>query len=584
MAVSVAWDGNGRQFTANSGSDTVTIVKYAGSGGSPSAAAADGSIEGSTAITVQVSKQGIAMFVTLPSALNFSTTEAGQLIYVWGNFLAASLLNTQAANGFGICLSSGTPTASNYSLFTYYGSDNYAGGWVRMILDPTKTRSGGAGTLNTSNITHIGVFADVGGTTARFDNLIIDACDVGNGLIVTGTSTLGLFNELLTNEATQRYGVIRALNDSNTSIEIAGTVTLGDTTAAASTITDEDSKIFAAEPLYYQGGVVDAVPLTFAGINVVGGSGTNSLSLGQPVSTTGGRNGISIVGNDSYNFGIDFSDGNVETGNWYGCSFENLTGTLSFDAAAHNFKGNSISGCAGFSFVTGSEAVDCAFVNSGLITLNGTAALTSCVVTESSATSAVTTNDLANLSSCSFTKGANTSHAVELTSIGGGSMNWTCQLNNYVSGSTGSPVTAGTSGNEAIYVNVGSGTLTINVSDGAAIPSIRSAGATVNVVAGQRTFTVTVKNIDTNTALENARVYVTAAAGGGLSEGTVIIDKVLTNASGQVSDIRSYGSDQPYTGTVRLASLGNYYKATTISGTISSSTNTSINVSLIPDD
>ena len=115
MTVSVAWDGNGRQFTANNGSDSVTVVKYAGSGGSPSAAAADGSIEGSTAITVQVSKQGIALFVAVPSALNFSTTESGQLIYVWGNFLAASLLNTQAANGFGICLSSGTPTASTVS-------------------------------------------------------------------------------------------------------------------------------------------------------------------------------------------------------------------------------------------------------------------------------------------------------------------------------------------------------------------------------------------------------------------------------------------------------------------------------------
>jgi len=583
MTVSVAWDGNGRQFTANNGSDSVTVVKYAGSGGSPSAAAADGSIEGSTAITVQVSKQGVALFVAVPSALNFSTTESGQLIYVWGNFLAASLLNNQAANGFGICLSSGTPTASNYSLFTYYGSDNYAGGWVRMILDPTKTRSGGAGTLNTSNITHIGVFADVGGTTARFDNLILDACDVGNGLIITGTSTLGLFNELLTNEATQRYGIVRSLNDSNSAVEIAGTLTLGDTSATASTITDEDSKIFAAEPIYYQGAEVNAVPNTFAAINVVGGSGTNSLSLGQPVSTTGGRNGISIVGNDSYTFGIDFSDGNVETGNWYGCSFENLTGSLTFDAASHNFKGNSISGCAGFTFVTGSEAVDCAFVNSAQITLSGTAALTSCVITESSAASAVTTTELENLSNCSFTKGA-TGHAVELTSIGDGSMNWDCSLSGYDTGSTGSPITPTSTGDEAIFVNVGSGTLTINVQDGASIPSIRSAGATVNVVAGQRTFTITVKDIDTDAALQNARVYVTAAAGGGLAEGTVIIDKVLTNASGQVSDTRSYSGNQPYVGNIRLASLGTYYKATSISGTISSSADTSINVSLIPDD
>lgn len=584
MTVSVAWDGNGRQFTANIGSDTVTIVKYAGSGGTPSEAAADGSIEGSTALTVQVSKQGVAMLVALPSALNFSTTESGQLIYVWGNFLAASLLNTQAANGFGICLSSGTPSTSNYSLFTYYGSDNYAGGWRRMILDPTKTRSGGSGTLNTANITHIGVFANVGGTTARFDNLILDACDVGNGLIVTGTSTLGLFNELLTNEATQRYGVVRSLNDSDSAIEIAGTLTLGDTSASASTITDEDSKIFSAEPIYYQAAEVNAVPNTFAAVNVVGGSGANSLSFGQPVSTTGGRNGISIVGNDSYTFGVDFSDGNVETGNFYGCSFENLSGTLSFDAAAHNFKGNSISGCAGFSFVTGSTAVDCAFVSSGVITLNGTAGLTDCVITESSATAAVTTTDLENLSNCSFTKGTNTSYAVELTAIGDGSMNWDCSLSAYDAGATGSPVTPTTTGNEAIFVNVASGTLTINVQDGASIPSIRSAGATVNVVAGQRTFTITVSDFDTGSVLENARVYVTAAAGGSLSVGTVLIDKVLTNVSGQVSDTRSYSSDQPYEGSIRLASSGIFYKATSISGTISSSADTSINVSLIPDD
>ena len=69
-------------------------------------------------------------------------------------------------------------------------------------------------------------------------------------------------------------------------------------------------------------------------------------------------------------------------------------------------------------------------------------------------------------------------------------MNWSCQLNGYVSGSTGSPITPGTSGNEAIYVNVGSGTLTINVTDGAAIPSIRSAGATVNVQVGLKTLTI----------------------------------------------------------------------------------------------
>ena len=182
MTVGVAWQGNGRQFTADIGTDTITVVKYRGAGGTPSAAAADGSIEGSTALTVTVNETGIALFVAVPTALDFTTTEAGELVYAWGNFLASTLLalSSDVDGGFGICLSSGTPTTSNYSLFSIFGSDNYSGGWKRMVIDPTKTRSAGAGTLTTSNITHIGVFANVGTATARFDNLVLDASDVGN--------------------------------------------------------------------------------------------------------------------------------------------------------------------------------------------------------------------------------------------------------------------------------------------------------------------------------------------------------------------------------------------------------------------
>ena len=151
-------------------------------------------------------------------------------------------------------------------------------------------------------------------------------------------------------------------------------------------------------------------------------------------------------------------------------------------------------------------------------------------------------------------------------------------------GTTGSPITPTNTGNEAIFVNVGSGTVTINVADGATIPSVRSAGATVNVVAGQRTFTVDVSDINTGSPVQDARVYVTAAAGGGLAQGTVIIDKALTDANGEVSDTRSYSSDQPYTGVVRRATTGTLYKATSISGTISSAADTTVNVSLIPDE
>jgi len=52
----------------------------------------------------------------------------------------------------------------------------------------------------------------------------------------------------------------------------------------------------------------------------------------------------------------------------------------------------------------------------------------------------------------------------------------------------------GTSGNEAVYVNVGSGVFTVNVSGGD-VPTIRTAGATVNVAASAQ---ITVEGLKPN--------------------------------------------------------------------------------------
>ena len=597
MAITVDWNGaGGRVGTGNTGTETWAAERFVGSGNAGSVAAADGALQGSNAATCTVNGKGVILYVDLGAAgaLDFGTggTNEAEFVYVWGNFLAPALLDTVAGavdgvGGFGVYMGSAAPSPSVYRVWSFYGSDNYTGGWKRMVVDPTTTPTTTAGAWDNTAVRYVGVFA-VTVSTARFDNLICDAIDVGTGITVEGTTTAnGLFADLLSNEITNRYGVITSLNDSDTAFEVNGKVLLGDVGGTASTLADEDSKVFASEQIYYNAGNAASIPTSSLGIDVVGSAGIQSLTFGQIVGTTGGRNGISIVGNDTYNFSIDFSDGNVETNKWYGCSLENLGGTLSFDSSTHEFRGNSVIGCSGMSFVTGSTATDCSFISSGIITLAGTASLDNCTLTESTGVAAVSTNDLANLDGCSFTKGTS-GHAVQLDITGSSTMNWNCTLSGYDTGTTGTPVTPTNTNDSAILVNADTTgrTLTINVADGATIPSIKigTNSPTVNVTAGQRTFTVTVQDINTSSVLQNARVYVTAAAGGGLTEGTVIIDKALTNASGVVDDTRSYSSDQPYTGNVRLASSGIFYKATTISGTISSSANTSITVSLIPDD
>ena len=125
-----------------------------------------------------------------------------------------------------------------------------------------------------------------------------------------------------------------------------------------------------------------------------------------------------------------------------------------------------------------------------LITLNG-ATLTNCLISNNRNATSVLAATLNNMTGNTFeSDGSN--HAVQLNSIGGGTMIWSNKLTGYVAGTAGSPVTPTSTGNEAIYVNVASGTLTINVAAGATTPSIRSAGAIVNVVSS---FTLTLTDI-----------------------------------------------------------------------------------------
>ncbi|MCD6434848.1 MAG: hypothetical protein J7L15_00440, partial [Clostridiales bacterium] len=117
-------------------------------------------------------------------------------------------------------------------------------------------------------------------------------------------------------------------------------------------------------------------------------------------------------------------------------------------------------------------------------TFNGTSGITS-----------VSCSDLSYISSCVFNS-VGSNHGVELTSIGSGTMTWNTVTADFDTGTTGSPVTPTSTGNEDIYITATSSSdITINVATGATIPSIRvSASFTgvVNVVAGLVDFTFTI--------------------------------------------------------------------------------------------
>lgn len=83
------------------------------------------------------------------------------------------------------------------------------------------------------------------------------------------------------------------------------------------------------------------------------------------------------------------------------------------------------------------------------------------------------------------------------------------------------------------------------------------------------TIKFTAKDAATLGVVEGARVYVTAAAGGDLAVGTVILNG-LTNASGYVQDtaFEYSGNPQPITGRIRKSTSAPLYKTGMIGGTI----------------
>ena len=196
----INWQGYGKVTDADNTTNWAVIKTTAG-GGTPSAALADGGLQGASsaqAITTTSNNKRILLYYDIGSGneLDFTAstgTEAGEFVWVWGNFLAPALLELSSANGFGIMLGTDNAGTVDWSVWTFYGSDNYAGGWKRMVIDPTKTASltgsgstEGGGGITISSVRYFGIMAKTN-ATARFDNMLVDRIDVGTGYAVDGT-------------------------------------------------------------------------------------------------------------------------------------------------------------------------------------------------------------------------------------------------------------------------------------------------------------------------------------------------------------------------------------------------------------
>lgn len=185
-------------------------------------------------------------------------------------------------------------------------------------------------------------------------------------------------------------------------------------------------------------------------------------------------------------YGKDRGSGDVDTLHFTNCVFTSESPyywrfNASHDADADvDFSGSTVVGAT----VTLRSTVTLAavaFIACPSFTSNG-AVLSNCAFTNTKV-SAATPAEAAAIADCTFTKTTGTQHAME---VGGTAANMTldgCLFTGYAASN-------GSTGNEAIYVNIASGTMVITITGGGSTPSIRTAGATVTV-ANNRTVTLT---------------------------------------------------------------------------------------------
>lgn len=554
----IGWNGVGVINSAES------ATGWAELGGGTFSVNPDQYLQGANSIgSTYASKSGYTYY-THGSTFDFSSTHAGQKLYIWISVASTSAVDTLANDGLSLAVGDSTANSRHWKIAGSDDDNGWGQGWKLFVIDPTSSGSLDNGTYSLTATDTFGLWIKTI-VSVRADTIFIDELAIADGMECHSGS--GTFDELITytwnTKATRVIGVLTENGRFNYAL---GKLTVGNSsTATANTTLTVTNKVVGFSTSEYWNGTawVSSVDDTTKLYNIV------HLSKHASFTTELVSNNSSWFGNP--NGWLTFSKDTGASYTFNGGNLEKIK-ALTFDSSdsVSNMVINDVEAFTvnGATFSNNTVSVSQPFVIS--TTISGG------VFKAPASTHLISTTNLGLLNGVEFI-GDNASHAVDLGTISADvSMDWNCPFSNYAS-------VDGSTGSEVIKVNVNNGiTLTINSSSGT--PSVFNTGTgTVNVVSGQVTFTLTVKDT-LGSPIEGAMVYVWADAGGGLAENTPIINKVLTNASGQVSDTRSLGSNQPILGRVRKSTTSPFYKTTSVVGTIDSNAGLSLTVQMISDE
>jgi len=553
MAVPViAWVGTGKVSSADT-NDTL--------GPASMAVNADSFIEGSSSLSEKVSAttsySAAAASAITGEPFNFSST--AEHIYIW--IQAAGSPDTLANGGFGIVVID--DLASDSEAAWYVGPrPGYTGGWVAYVIHPSRNfgtvmNAGTASWTTTGNPSQLSGVDAIGARwkilnsiKGASDNAYFDAITIGSGYRLTlgdAGSAEGTFANFVTYEenSSNRFG---GLISRSGILFVQCKLYIGAASGATNTefIDDGFTVVWVDARTATQSAVAD----TFYELLLQKGTGSTTVALSNGTLRAAGTAEVylNLVGSTSAtltNIVVDRArlidlDGAVS---WIGGQISN-SGKTDLGGQPTLEEINYVSPTDGFAFE----------INA--------------------------TNELTNVSNISFNgagTGGSGNSAVYINITGAGPFTLDFDGFTYANRVAGSHDIVIAANSNADY--------TINITNGSD-PTVNNLGSgSVTKVLNPVALTITVRDIDTGALItsQDVNILVEASTGGPMTAGDDII-KGFTNASGVISDTRSYASDQPITGWARKGTGSPYYAQSKISGTINKDNGLSLTILMVRDD
>ena len=423
--------------------------------------------------------------------------------YIWFNCSLGGNLDTKASGGVRVRFAGAT--IGDYFEVFVDGKDTYSGGWKMLVVDieKAKTASDGVGGTPpaTNAIQYVGVTGDTAGFMPRkVDNFWVDAIwrlpSGTAGINVEGTNSGPdwTWDDIVAAAATNPWGTCTKANGV---VFINTPITFGANDAVTHGFSDTNQVIAWEDKL-----VADA----FYGIDVIGGSGTQSFELGIKTGTgdtaTGAQGCVITADSAGVRWYLDADDANVDAANFYGCQFSHGA-DFQLDDAQVSTISTLFLDCTS---ATVSNAGD--FLRNSIVAAN-----------TADGVAFITTDDLSDIKYCAFA--FSDGHAIELTTPNTSSQT---TLGNTFTG-YGSDAT----NDAAVYNNSGSGLVTISVTGGvggdsptvrngtSATTSVESSvtvrvegvteGSAVSVIANETAGTITIGDVIMQGLADSTGIY-----------------------------------------------------------------------------